>query len=404
MYDGIMNASPKTRTPYLSSFFLVLTAFVALWQLWRTRCVIQETQPPQETGLPATPPRVTIIVPMRNEEANVDACLTSLVAQDYPNFEILVVDDGSNDGTSQLLRKWSERNALIRVKRVDRLPENWTGKAHALHTGVMNACSEWLLFTDADTRHAPQALRLMMSHALRYQVDLLSMRTNAMTLSGPIMPLLMPLSEILLASKVTPREVRDPKSARAFAFGQYILLKKEAYLSTGGYAEDGMHTISVEDVALAALFKRRGKRLDLVNGRGLITNRQWTTWKSALQGWGKSSMGEILRSHLAFAALPAGLALICYALIPLLKLFNAARPRRKPDVSLLLAGVTLLAQVEAKRSFDKEFGLPCYWSLTAPFGWMVCGVMTLDVGYHILIGRRYEWKGRHLPKQKAFRV
>src|SRR5207245_1416363 len=106
------------------------------------------------------------------------------------------------------------------------LPGGWTGKAHALHTGVTLTSGEWLLFTDADTCHAPRTLRLMVGHALGQQADLLSTRTTLMTLSGPFMPLLMPISEVLLAHRVTPADVRDPASPSAFACGQYIILRR----------------------------------------------------------------------------------------------------------------------------------------------------------------------------------
>ena len=161
-------------------------------------------------------PELSIIIPARNEEANIDACLDSLLAQDYPDFDVTVIDDGSTDGTPDLLDKWKTRDPRMQVYRVDTLPEGWAGKAHALHTGVTLTSGVWLLFTDADTCHAPQTLRRMLGHAVHEQDDLLSMRTDLMTLIGPATSLLMPMSEILLALRVTPAEARDPAFPRAF--------------------------------------------------------------------------------------------------------------------------------------------------------------------------------------------
>ncbi len=381
---------------YLPLVALVVTALVALWQSYRAHRTVRETHPPGPASLPVPAPHVSIIVPVRNEEATIDACVASLLAQDYPDFDVTLIDDGSTDATPHLLAEWARRDCRVQVHRVDQLPAGWAGKAHALHTGVTLTRGEWLLFTDADTCHIPRTLRLMAGHALNQQDDMLSTRTTLMTLSGPIMPLLMPTSEILLTFKLTPAEVRNPASPRAFAFGQYILLRREAYLATGGYDADGMRMTSIDDVALAARFKQFGRRIDLVNGRGLIMNRQWTTWKSLRQGWVKSCYGELIRSHISLVSIPASLILLAYGLVPPGVLLYALYTERVRHFSTLLAGITLLAQIDAKRCFDREFDLAFPWSLAAPVGWISCGILLLDVARLMLTGRGADWKGRQL--------
>ena len=386
----------KHTLQHLPLITLTASALVALWQSYRAHRTVRETLPPAEFPLPESPPHVSIIVPVRNEEATIAACVASLLAQDYPDFDITLIDDGSTDATPSLLAEWARRDHRVQVHRVDQLPDGWAGKAHALHTGVMLTRGEWLLFTDADTRHAPHTLHLMAGHALAQQADLLSTRTTLMTLSGPLMPLLMPISEVLLAHGLTPAEVRDPASPRAFAFGQYILLRREAYLAAGGYAAPGIRMTSVDDVALAVHFKQHRQRIDLVNGRGLITNRQWTTWKSLRQGWVKSCYGELIRSHMALSTLPGGLAFIAYGLLPLGVLLHTLYSGKVLRLSTLLAGIALLAQIDAKRCFDREYDLAIPWSLAAPISWVACGILLLDVARLILTGRGADWKGREL--------
>jgi len=347
-------------------------------------------------------PHVSIILPVRNEEANIGACLSTLLVQDYPDFDITVIDDGSTDATARLLAGWSARNSRIRVYRIDKLPEGWAGKTHALHMGVMLSDGEWLLFTDADTRHAPQTLRLMMRHALRYHDDLLSMRTTLMTLIGPAVSLLMPLSEVIVALRVTPDEMRHSPISRAFAFGQYILMRRDAYLLTEGYAAASLRSSAIEDVALADHFKLHGRSVEVVEGRGLVMNQQWTTWESAMQGWRKSCYGGLVRFRIPFVAiLAAGLALIAYGLGPLITFVSALCSGKIYRVSTALAGITLLAQIDARRSFDREYDLALPWSFATPLGWVLFGVLTLDVARRMLTGRGTDWKGRQLPKQKV---
>src|ERR671932_1185689 len=135
---------------------LALCALLALRQDRRVRRALTEVGPPEPEPLPEPPPRVSIVLPVRDEEANVDGVLASLLAQDYPDFDLIVVDDGSTDATPRLLAAWAARDERVRVHRVEELPPGWAGKAHALHTGVGLTAGEWLLFTDADTPHAPE--------------------------------------------------------------------------------------------------------------------------------------------------------------------------------------------------------------------------------------------------------
>src|SRR5581483_3727835 len=123
---------------------------VALWQSYRAHRSVREMHPPREVPLPEAAPRVSIILPVRNEEANIDCCVASLLAQDYPDFDLTIIDDGSSDATPRLLAKWEARDGRVHVQRIDRLPCGWAGKAHALHTGVEMTQGEWMLFTDAD--------------------------------------------------------------------------------------------------------------------------------------------------------------------------------------------------------------------------------------------------------------
>ena len=125
--------------------------------------------------LPSSPPRVSIIVPARNEEVNIRSCLASLLEQDYPDFEIIVVDDRSSDRTGVHVRQFSQDDARVKLVEGEDLKEGWLGKSHAIHQGVSIATGDWLLFVDADTWQHPQGLSAAMGHVLREKVDMLSL-------------------------------------------------------------------------------------------------------------------------------------------------------------------------------------------------------------------------------------
>ena len=112
-------------------------------------------------------PLVSIIVPARNEAPRIRRCLRSLLAQDYPHLEIIVVDDCSVDETGAIARELAQQDPRLTVIRGAPLPSGWMGKAHALHQGYKQSSGEWLLFTDADTEHAPYLLSAAMAHVLK---------------------------------------------------------------------------------------------------------------------------------------------------------------------------------------------------------------------------------------------
>lgn len=374
---------------------LAVCALLALRQSWRARRVLHELTPPQPAPLPEPAPQVSIVLPVRNEEANIDGVLASLLAQDYPCLDLTVVDDGSADATPARLAAWAARDGRVRAHRVDALPPGWAGKAHALHTGVGRTTGAWLLFTDADTRHAPQALRAMVGHALRERLDLLSLFTR-FALVGPGMRLLTPIGALIALERATPGELRDPGHRAALANGQYILIRRAAYLASGGYAADGLRATFADDVHLAQLVKGRGGRVALVNGRELVSNEQWKTWGAVWRGWRKSAYGEIAPRPLL--GVGGGLAMLVYGLLPITTLPRALAARR--PLPVLLAALALAAQIDVRRIFDRENGLSPLWSLTAPAGWAAFGVLLLDTTRLALTGRGADWKGRTAPRRR----
>jgi chlorobactene glucosyltransferase len=369
---------------------------VALRQSIRTRRALAEATPPEPWPLPEPPPHVSIVLPVRNEEENIDGVLTSLLVQDYPDFDLTIIDDGSTDATPRLLAGWVAGDSRVHVHRVEALPAGWAGKAHALHTGVGRTRGEWLLFTDADTRHAPDALRRMVAHAERHSTDLLSLFAR-MVVKGAGGRLLMPTGAVSLFEHATPSQVRDPANPAALAVGQYILIRRAAYDAIGGYAAPGLRDTFADDVLLAGRVKAEGKRVDIVAGRDLVSNEQWPTWGTAWRGWRKSIHGMIVaRPGTAFSG---GVMLITYGLLPLASALGALASRRWGAAGT--AALIVALQIDARSCFVREFRLPPVWALAAPFGWAAFGLVMLDAARLRLVGRAADWKGRVAPKPGA---
>lgn len=230
-------------------------------------------------GLPA----VSVIVPARNEEACLGACLQSLVLQGGLTFEIIVVDDHSADRTREIASSFS--GAGVRVIAAGPLPAGWTGKNNAVHAGAHVALADWLLFTDADTIHLPGSLLRSLEEAKRRGAALLSYSPQQVVKSLPERAL-MPVIFAELAASYQPSQVSDPGSCAAAANGQYILITREAYDSVGGHAAIAGDLL--EDVALARAVKRSGRKIFFRFGGDAVRTRMYSSFAQLREGWTKN--------------------------------------------------------------------------------------------------------------------
>jgi len=224
---------------------------------------------------------VSVIVPARNEETCLGACLESLVAQTGVPFEIIVVDDHSTDRTREIAQSFPG----VRVIEAGPLPEGWTGKNNAVTAGAGQARGQWLLFTDADTQHLPGSLARALAEAKAREVDLLSYSPEQMVESfweKAVMPVI--FAE--LASAYRPSEVSDPKSSAAAANGQYVLIKRVTYDAIGGHA--AIASSFLEDVALALAVKQSGKRIFFRYGGDQVRTRMYRSFDQLREGWTKN--------------------------------------------------------------------------------------------------------------------
>jgi chlorobactene glucosyltransferase len=283
------------------------------------------TLPQSEEAIPKSkiqnPKFVSILVPARNEAANIEACVRSLLAQDVPTFELLVLDDQSEDATGAILAGLAADERL-RVLPGGPLVPGWLGKANACRQLAEAARGDWLLFTDADTVHQPPALRRALALAEARNVGLLSIfpRQITGTWSERLVVPLMHLAVYGLLPLPAMRRLRSP--AFAAANGQYLLFRRAAYDAAGGHA--AVRNMVLEDVALARAVKRAGWRIELADGGDLVRTRMYRGAAEVWAGFSKNFFAFFNHS-LPFL----GVTLLGYALLyvapPLWLLAGAAR-------------------------------------------------------------------------------
>ena len=226
-------------------------------------------------------PAISVIVPARNEEACLGACLQSLTAQTGVTFEIIVVDDGSSDRTREIALSFPG----VKVVEARALPSGWSGKSNALVSGARQAAGEWLLFTDADTIHLPGSLARSLSEATQRRASLLSYSPEQVVESLSEKAV-MPVIFAELAASYRPSQVSDPKSRAAAANGQYLLISREAYDAVGGHK--AIATSLLEDVALARAVKHTGRRIFFRYGGDAVRTHMYRTYAHLREGWTKN--------------------------------------------------------------------------------------------------------------------
>ncbi len=222
---------------------------------------------------------ITVVVPARNEEPHIRACLESLLAQDYSGLRVVAVDDRSEDATAAVMEELAMANAdRLRVLQVAELPPEWLGKTHAMAMAAELSASEFLLFTDADVLFAPKAIRLAVAYAVASQADHLVLIPTTIIRRWDEAALLSFFSIFGLWGP-RPWKVADPKAKRdALGIGAFNLIRRTAYEQVGGYAALRMEI--VEDLGMGRRIKRAGLRQRVVFGKGLVSLH----WASGVPG------------------------------------------------------------------------------------------------------------------------
>ena len=231
-------------------------------------------------------PRVSVLVPARNEERCISACVESLCQQNYPNYHIVVLNDGSTDATGTLLADLQTRYQHLTVVTGSPLPDGWVGKSWACRQLSQQATGEYLLFTDADTVHQPDTLRAAVTMAEQDNLDFFSLIPyEELGTFGEhaVIPMVHMLYFSYLPNNLIVQNRRTSFSA---ANGQFMWFRRQAYEDVGGHT--AVHNALVEDVFLAKVMKGAGKRIALVDGTHYVWCRMYTSAREVTDGFSKN--------------------------------------------------------------------------------------------------------------------
>ncbi|MCL6087835.1 MAG: glycosyltransferase family 2 protein [Actinobacteria bacterium] len=332
-------------------------------------------------------PLVSVLIPARNEEKNIERCIRSFLKQDYSNFEIVVLDDNSSDKTFNIVKKISVKNKNIKVFKGKQLPQGWLGKNFACHQLSRLAKGDYFIFTDADTYHLPNSISSSIAALLNNNLDALSPfprqimitihERMALTFINFAILIFMPLALI--------KKSKNPLFCTGV--GQYLLFKREAYFGMGGHS--AVKGKILEDVHITKKTKEMGYKYMIFDGRKIVSCRMYRNFKQVLTGYTRflfsafdynifmMSTVLILVTMiflLPYILLPLGLIVYHWSyqilillilqifIISLIRLINALRFReRVTDIFLHPLTIIYLIFMAANSFFQNKFGSGIYW-------------------------------------------
>ena len=339
---------------------------------------------------------VALVVAARDEEDHLEACVRSLLAQDYPALELVFVDDRSSDRSREILASLEAEFApKLRVINVDELPPGWGGQTHGLHRGVGASKSEWICFTDADCRfESPQTLAIALADAEAHGADLLSVLP---LLEAPTLweQAYLPLCGFVLGTALEIGKVNDPSHRAAYANGAFLLIRRQTYEQLGGH--EAVRQLVNDDIGLARRTKRAGLNLRVAANKGLLQTRMYESLPGAWRGWSRNLYGVLRHVPRLSRALVSTLALF---VLPWLALSACAvacafDPAWAP--ALATWALTLaIAQAGLWRLYAASEVPPPY-SLLALFGSLFVSALLANALSRSIRRSGTTWHGVHYP-------
>ena len=340
-------------------------------------------------------PTLDVLIPARNEANTIGRCVKSILAQNYPNLTVTILDDNSTDTTKTILEDIASTDNRVRIMYGEPLPKGWTGKNWACHQLSLMAKADLLLFTDADTWFNPQGIKRWVEAHLLAKADLTTLVPGRQAASVLELLVIGFINWFILALLPLPIAYRTRMPMLSMTFGQFMLFSATAYNQIGGY--QSIRASLTDDVSLGRQVKSHGLRWRLFDGSRDVVCNMYATRHELIYGVGRSILPVF--GHKITYLFAANIAFLGLSWLPLIALIYdiAANPSENshPELSALMVLSMVITWYLSQRKFDQ----PIWIALLYPIG--ISLVIFISIHSVITMHQgRSTWKGRILSKPK----
>ncbi|GJL77753.1 MAG: glycosyl hydrolase [Nitrospinaceae bacterium] len=336
-------------------------------------------------------PFLSVCVPARDEARDIKACLTSLLNQEYPHFEVIVVDDHSTDGTGDIIESLATEFPNLIHLEGQALPSGWLGKPFALHQAVRKAKGEVLIFTDADPVFQPHALTSAVHAMTTKDLDMMTLMPGTEFVSfweRAVQPVVF----AFIAALSRFKKINSPNSTSAMGFGAFIMVNKKVYERIGGH--ESVKGEVLEDVMLAKTAKRAGCKLLAADAKSIFSIRMYHSLREIWTGWRKNifiAMKKSVLRTLYYICMILGF-LVTPNLVLLWNIFEATG-----IIASGMALISFLMMAGTSIHLCDEIRLERWNAFLFPLGAFIMTAIMLNSMFQVLFNKQTEWRGRNYP-------
>lgn len=340
-----------------SLFILLFWVSVSIYLVYNSRKVSYlKNISPLESN---TYPSVAVVIAVKDEEAEVEQALRSVCALDYPNLQIIVINDRSTDGTATILQRMEQQHPQLRILTINQLQPGWLGKNHALYQGYLASAEDWLLFTDADVTFEPLALKKAMQYVQQKQLDHLTVLPQVTSRSS-LFKSVMNTFALMLDIKLRPWDISNPSSKASMGVGAFNLVKRTAYEKAGTHTVISLRPD--DDLKLGERIKSAGCRQDIVYGEKELTLEWYTSLQQFINGLMKNMFS--VSNYQFTTAMGTAISTFLILVLPIPLLLLSGYPYQLMAIAILLAQILVMG---------KKKGMIAKWwhALLIPFSGLV---------------------------------
>lgn len=334
-------------------------------------------------------PLISVLLPVRNEEKNIRTCILSLLEQNYPRLEIIVLDDDSTDNTFQIAKQLAQKSKKLKVVKGKDLPKDWNGKNWACHQLSQLARGEWFLFTDADTVHKESSISKAFAVAHKNNSGFITFLPG-LTMKTWSEKLLLPIIHFAFTVLIPFNLINYSGYSRVpVGIGPFMFIKKKSFLTCGGYK--AIKNEIVDDMALAKAVHKNNGKITVINGSPFMNVRFYTKLQEIWKGFSKNSYPAISSSpHFLLFVI-----IFCYFLFvyPYLSLWGAFESNEGLTHPLLQVCIISFMKIFLALKFETSL----FYGLLHPFSVILWLLILLNSFRLSVFKRKFEWKERLYP-------